>query len=140
MYTSFLEIPKNITDNKSILYKCAFDLLLKTDKYEIKEEIISKLIILYPDDPILYCKMATIIKPLSVDKAIMWHKIAYTLKPDLEENLVSLFKILFERGNYKHMQQLNKNNLFEKFYNHPKFVGMLVRSKFSLAEFENKEN
>jgi len=137
MYTSFLDIPKNITDNKSILYKCAFDLLLKTDKYEIKEEIISKLIILYPDDPILYCKMATIIKPLSVDKAIMWHKIAYTLKPDLEENLVSLFKILFERGNYKHMQQLNKNNLFEKFYNHPKFVGMLVRSKFSLAEFEN---
>jgi protein O-GlcNAc transferase len=137
MYNEFLKIPKNIIENKHIIYKTAFDVLFETDKYEIKEEILSKLIILYPEDPILYCKMANIIKPLSEDTSIMWHKIAYALKPDLEENLVDLFKIFFERGKYEHMQHLNKNNLFEKFFNNPKFVGMLVRSKFSLAQYEN---
>jgi predicted O-linked N-acetylglucosamine transferase (SPINDLY family) len=137
MYSEFLKIPKNIIENKHILYKTAFDVLLKTDKYEMKEEILGKLIILYPEDAILYYKMATIIKPLSEDTAMMWYKIAYALKPDLEENLVDLLKILFERGNYEHMQHLNKNNLFEKFFNNPKFVGMLVRSKFSLAQYAN---
>jgi hypothetical protein len=38
--------------------------------------------------------MANIIKPLSVDKAIMWHKIAFTLKPDFEENFIEIFTYL----------------------------------------------
>jgi predicted O-linked N-acetylglucosamine transferase (SPINDLY family) len=137
MYDSFIKVPKNIIENKHILYKTAFDILLKTQKLEIKNEILSKLIILYPEDPLLYYKMATVIKPSSENSAIMWHKIAYALKPDLEENLVDLFQILFEKCNYEYMQQLNKNNLFEKFFNNPKFVGMLVRSRFSLALYEN---
>lgn len=137
MYDNFIKVPKNIIENKHILFKSSFEIITKTEKCEIKEEILSKMIILYPEDPILYYKMATIVKPLYVDKAIMWHKIAYALKPDFEDNLVALFKILFERGNYEHMQQLNKNNLFEKFFNNPKFIGMLVRSKFSLAQYEN---
>lgn len=137
MYDSFIKIPKNIVENKHIIYKTGIDILLKTDTYEIKEEILSKLIILYPNDSILYYKMANIIKPISIDKAIMWHKIAFTLKPDFEENFIELFQIFFERGKYEHMQHLNENNIFDKYINNPKFVAMHVRSRFSLACYEN---
>ena len=137
MYGEFLKIPKNIIEKKHILYKTAFDILLKTNDLKTKEDILSKLIILFPEDALLYYKMANIVKSISTDKAIMWYKIAYTLKPDYEDNLVELFEIFFERGNYEHMQHLNKNNLFEKFLHNPKFVGMLVRSRFSLAQYEN---
>lgn len=137
MYSEFLKIPKNIIEKKDILYNFAFDILLKTNDLKVKEDILSKLIILFPEDPLLYYKMANVVKSISSDKAIMWHKIAYALKPDLENNLVELFEIFFERGNYEHMQHLNKNNLFEKFLHNPKFVGMLVRSRFSLAQYEN---
>lgn len=137
MYSEFLKIPKNIIEKKDILYKSAFDIILKTNDLKVKEDILSKLIHLFPEDSLLYYKMAHIVKPLSTDKAIMWYKIAYTLKPDFEDNFLELFEIFFERGNYEHMQHLNKNNLFEKFIHNPKFVGMLVRSRFSLAQYEN---
>jgi predicted O-linked N-acetylglucosamine transferase (SPINDLY family)/ssDNA-binding Zn-finger/Zn-ribbon topoisomerase 1 len=137
MHSEFLKIPKNIIEKKDILYNFAFDILLKTNDMKVKEEVLSKLIQLFPEDPILYYKMANLVKSTSSDKAIMWHKIAYALKPDLETNLVELFELFFERGNYEHMQHLNKNNLFEKFLHNPKFVGMLVRSRFSLAQYEN---
>jgi predicted O-linked N-acetylglucosamine transferase (SPINDLY family) len=137
IYNSFIKIPKNIIENKELIYKPAFNIISKTTSHEIKEEVLSKLIILYPDDPILYYKMAGIMKPISEDKAILWHKIAYELKPDFEDNLIDLFQILFERGNYEHMQHINKNNVFDKMTHNPKFVGMLVRSRFSLARYEN---
>jgi predicted O-linked N-acetylglucosamine transferase (SPINDLY family) len=137
MYGEFLKIPKNIIEKKDILYKTAFDILLKTNDFKVKEDILSKLIHLFPEDPLLYYKMANVVKPLSSDSAIMWYKIAYALKPEFEDNFVEMFEIFFERGNYEHMQHLNKHNLFEKFIHNTKFVGMLVRSRFSLAQYEN---
>ena len=137
IYDEFIKIPKNIIENKEIMYKKSFDIISKTDKLETKEQVISKLIILYPDDSILYYKMAVIFKPISIDRAIMWHKIAYTLKPDFTDNFIGLFRILFERGNYEHMQHLNHDNIFDTYLNNTQFVYMYVRSRFSLCKYEN---
>jgi len=142
MYDSFIDVPKNIVENQNILYKYAFDLIAKSNKFKIEEEILSKLIILYPQDSLLYYKMAKMYKPLSLDKAIMWHKIAQTINPYFFENFVDLFQIFFEMGKYKHMQTLNYNNIFESLVQqkNTRFIGMLVRSKFSVAQYENSIN
>lgn len=136
-YDSFIKIPKNIIENKDIIYKKGFDIILKTDNFEVKELVLTKLIILYPNDPILYYKMANILKPFSMERAIMWHKISFSIKPDYTDNFIELFKIFFERGNYEHMQYLNHDNIFDKFMNNTKFVNMYVRSRFSLCKYEN---
>ena len=143
-YESFIKIPKNIIENKEILYKKGFDIISKTDKLETKELILSKLMTLYPNDTVLYYKMANIFKPFAIERAILWHKITHQLhlsnkekKQDFIDNFIELFKILFERGNYEHMQYLNQDNLFDYFMNNTKFVYMYVRSRFSLCLYEN---
>lgn len=139
MYDSFIKFPKNIVENQHILYKTATDLISKTNKFKTEEEILTKLIILYPNDSLLYYRMAKMYKPLSVERAIMWHKIAQTINPYFFENIIDLFQIFFEMGNFEHMQTLNHNNIFESLIEQKnvQFIGMLVRSKFSLAQYEN---
>lgn len=136
-YDSFIKIPKNITENKNIICKKGFDIMSKTDKFETKEQVLSMLITLYPDDAILYYKMASIVTPFGIERAMMWHKIAFAIKPDFTDNFIRLFKILFETGKYEHMQHLNKDNLFDKFMKNTEFLYMHVRSRFSLCLYEN---
>ena len=132
-----MNIARNIVENKGILLKSGFDLINKKTDFDTKEKILMKMIEIYPDEPVLYFQMALIFRPISIERALVWHKICFGIQPDYFDNFIMMFETYFTMGLYEHMQQLNKNDLFEKFIKNTKFLSMHVRSRFSLCRYEN---
>jgi predicted O-linked N-acetylglucosamine transferase (SPINDLY family) len=137
MYDSFIKITRNIVENKNAIFKCALDTISKQTIFDKNEEVLLKLIYLYPNDPLPYYKLGCMYKDKNSEKSLLWHKIAYGIKPDYHENLMALCKILFDTEQYYQFIHLNQNNLFDKFMEDQFFLGMYVRSNFSLCNYKD---
>jgi hypothetical protein len=94
---------KNIKPHDDF-YNIGIDLIINADTLDKKEDIIYKLLNIYPNDCRLCYYMGVINKQVSTDKALYWFKRSYEINPEYEENILDLTKLLFE----------NKDCLFEK--------------------------
>lgn len=137
IYQSFIDFPQNIIENSKSIYESGFNIIQKNHDFKINEEILTKLIFLYPTDSFLYYKMACLYKNISIDRAIMWHKMSFSLKPDFSDNFLDLCDILFKMSRFTHILSLNKNNLFDSFMKNSRFLIVYTRSKFSQCQYEN---
>lgn len=77
-----------------------------------KENILNKLIVIYPDKHMLYYYMADIIKQKTgnTNYALVWHKMCYRIEPKCLENLIDMLKILFDTENFNAIQRINDEN------------------------------
>ena len=131
------ELNKDNEEYKHIIYNNANYVISNTNDIMIKEQILTKLITLYPEDHELYYRMATIFNGVNNEKQLMWYKMCYNIKPDYKQNLMHLCELLYNTGNIRQISLLNKDNLFDKFSNEPKFLHMYVRSNFANLIFKN---
>jgi predicted O-linked N-acetylglucosamine transferase (SPINDLY family) len=86
--------------------------LIQTNDFSVQEDVIYKMMNLYPNDYNLYYFMGTINKQQSIDKSLFWFKRCYYMNPQYIENILDLTKLLFENGNYTEV-----NNICNKIIN-----------------------
>lgn len=115
--------PDFASNGKVKLFSLGKDLIKTNISFKNKKKIIKQLIYFYPSDSTLYYDMACLYDNKNIDKQIFWHKLAYNIKPDNYENLLSLCRILFNKELYREIVRLNVNNLFDKFiFNEQEFM------------------
>jgi predicted O-linked N-acetylglucosamine transferase (SPINDLY family) len=135
-YSTFLH-NVNITQNAPYIYNLAYTAIEKTSDINIKTNILEKLIILFPNDHVLYHNMGNLYKNINQEKQLFWYEICFSIQPEFSENFLDLCEILYMFGLYGRFMDLNKNNLFEKYMKTPRFLTMYVRCKFAGLHYED---
>jgi len=113
------------------------DMIMSEENFEKREYILTKMITLFPDDPELYYNMGRLYKGISKDKELLWYKLCYTIKPDFKENFCDLCDLLLDVGFSNHVFSLNKDNLFDKYMNEPRFLTVYTRCNLVNLNYEN---
>lgn len=141
MHNNLLENPliKNKT-NRSQLYDMGMTIVNQTSDINVHEEILTKLVILYPDDSKLYLQLAKTYKSINIQKAISWHKIAYQINPDDVDNIIELFQIYIETGLSKNVFEMNQNGKLNQFMENERFLGVFSRCHFQELYYKNGVN
>jgi protein O-GlcNAc transferase len=80
--------------------------LIQTNDFTVQEDVIYKMMNLYPNDYNLYYFMGTINKQQSTDKSLFWFKRCYYMNSQYVENILDLTKILFDNGNYNEVNKI----------------------------------
>jgi predicted O-linked N-acetylglucosamine transferase (SPINDLY family) len=82
-------------------------------EFQLKEAILHKLIVVYPDSHMLYYYMADLVKVKTGNTtyALVWHKMCYRIEPRCLENLLDMLKILFDTENFNAIQKINDENV-----------------------------
>jgi len=137
LFKKFMFNKEDITNNTTIMYSLAKSIFLNTNEINIKIFILESLMTLYPNDHELYYIMGNIYKNISKDKQLFWYKLSYNIKPDYTDNLFDLCHLLLEMGFQDHVFSLNKDNLFDKFMNEPRFLGIFVKCNLQNRKYDN---
>jgi predicted O-linked N-acetylglucosamine transferase (SPINDLY family) len=123
--------------SKKKIYELSKQILSNINDINIKDQILSKLIILYPDDVDNYYKFALLFHDIYPLKSILWHQIGFKINPYHIENTTKLCKLLFNNGMTELVFELNKNNLFDNFTHNPLFLSVYSRCCFQKLRYEN---
>ena len=138
LFEYYFSKKNNITDkDKNYICSTGFDIMNKNNDTMLNDDIIGKLIILFPRDVSLYSKMGLIYKNNNISKSILWHTIGFNIDPTCQENTVNLCSLYFENGMSTQFLELNQNNLFDKFINNDKFLGIYARCNFQQLYYKN---
>ena len=90
-------------------YTNEITILLDNDiSFNIKEDLLYRLITLNPNDYILYYYMATI--QIKLDKKLVWYRICYHMNPNYIENILDYMKLLFDNNYIEDITTFNKDN------------------------------
>jgi predicted O-linked N-acetylglucosamine transferase (SPINDLY family) len=82
----------------------------------IKEDVIHKLVLIYPKDAYIHYIVGCIYKEYNRFKALAWFRKCYELNPMLTENLLDMLKIYFDTDCFDVIKQINdelKNYLYD---------------------------
>lgn len=82
----------------------------------VKEDIIHRLLLVYPKDAYLHYIVGCIYKDVNRYRALVWFRKCYELEPMLTENLIDMLKIYFDTDCFEVIDQINKelkNYLYE---------------------------
>ena len=140
LYQQLINNKTTIYENKHILYNLAINNIMSEENFEKKEFILTKMITLFPNDHELYYNMGRLYKGISKDKELFWYKLSYTIKPDFKENFCDLCDLLLDLGFSNHVFALNKDNLFDKYMNEPRFLTVFTRCNLVNLNYENGLN
>ena len=103
----------------------------------IKEDVMTKIVILFPKDIDLYIQAAGLFTTVYVQRAIFWHRIAYNVDPTHANNVVALMKIYLESNIPKNAVEMNKAGELEQFVENPRFLRYYVRCLLQELRFKN---
>ena len=126
-----------IEEKKQNLYHDGYAVFNNTNDVNIKDEILTKLILLYPQDIELYYDMACMYKKLNPFKAISWLKIGFQINPNHIKNTTELCRLLLENNMAEHVFGLNKDNLFDKFMENEHFLITYYRCNCQKLRYKN---
>jgi len=104
-YTDFLYKNKPVTPE---LFNLGIDILMKSTDFSVQEDVVYKLLNLYPNEYKLYYLMGSIYKNHSTDKSLYWFNKCYSIDPQYVENILDLTKILFDNGTIRRIVMLYK--------------------------------
>jgi len=132
--------PKKPTNLKSKLLNCGLNIIKQKNPNDMKEMVLTKLIYSFPTDADLYYRMGCLFHPFSVDKAVLWYRLAHQQNPGHLENLFVLCKTLYTCNQYQMFVDLNVNDVFDLVIsNNPEFTFYLLMCKLSLNMFNKTE-
>ena len=138
LYGTILQNPNLLEPQKSqICYLGNSICQTNLNDISIQDDILNRLILLYPDEVSLYLKLGNVFKHVNTFRAITLYKIGYQIDPTHVENTVQLCKTLFENGMTQMVFHLNKNNLFEKFMDNSEFLSTYSRCNFQQLYYKN---
>jgi len=101
-----------------------------------QEEILVRMLFMFPNDATLYNKMGTFFKDSQPLRALMWYKLAFQHDPRDVENTADLSKMLFDNGLSEHVLALDPSIIRECMGN-PKFLGVYARCNFQKLRYAN---
>jgi tetratricopeptide (TPR) repeat protein len=101
-----------------------------TTKLNVKEDILTKLIDIFPNNPAFYYYMGYSFKDVDPEKAIPYHKKSYDINPDNIENLIDLCNLLNERGDSKTVIELNNRRPFGESLKDIRFLTVFVQCEY----------
>lgn len=102
----------------------------------LHDDVVSKLLYLYPDDVNLYFKMGYIYKTANnTEKAIAWHKMGYQINPRDVRNTAELCQLLLLSKRINAVFDLDQNNLFDSFQGDKKFLAVYARCHLEKLNF-----
>jgi len=136
LYSEVLRTPSKKHQYRAQLYE--FTIAVQhSQNLQQKEEILSKLLILYPEDTDLYVKMAQMNQPINIERAIMWHKIAHKLDPTHSENMIQLCQLFLDTGLSAHLFEMNQNQELEPLLENPEFLSVYSRCHFQQLHYKD---
>lgn len=138
LHNQLLQNPlsKNQTNNAQIR-ELGMMIIRQTTDITTRDEILTKLIMLYPDDATLYLELAKAFKPINAQRAILWHKIAYQIDPTNADNVIDLFQLYMDIGLSKNVFEMNQNGKLDQFMENERFLGVFARCHFQQLYYKN---
>jgi predicted O-linked N-acetylglucosamine transferase (SPINDLY family) len=132
--------PKKTATLKSKLINCGMNIIKPQNPNEMKEMVLTKLIYSFPNDADLYYRMGCLFHPFSVDKAVMWYRLAHQQNPAHLDNLFVLCKTLYSCNQYQMFVELNIGDVFDRLIsNNLEFLFYYLTCKLSLNLFHKSE-
>lgn len=122
LYNTALRSPSSAAQVSSPLCQLGVNIVQNTDNLPQKEDILSKLIQLYPKDPSLYYYMGFALKEDFPDKALYFHDMSYKINPNNLENMIDLCDLLIKKKCELDVLNINKNGLFDNFLHDWRFM------------------
>ena len=112
------------------LINVGMHLYSNTTELNVKEDILTKLIDIFPNNPAFYYYMGYSFKDVNPEKAIPYHQKSYNINPDNIENLIDLCNLLHERGDSKTVIEMNKHRPFGESLKDVRFLTVFVQCKY----------
>jgi len=86
--------------------------LLQNENYSqfMKDEIIYKMMVIYPKDHYLHYIMGFMLKERTPLRALYWFRLSYEIEPLFEQNLIDMLKIYFDTENFDAIEKINNDN------------------------------
>jgi predicted O-linked N-acetylglucosamine transferase (SPINDLY family) len=115
LYESYLQNPTNISKH---IYSIGIKQITSTNNVTQQEDILSKLIFIFPQNYELYYYMGHIHINKNISKAMTWFRICLLHSPNDVENILDLTKILFDNDYTEYIWKLDKEFGFFSKYNY----------------------
>jgi len=140
-YNQLIQNPKSKPQIGTYVLNLGLTNIKNTFDIANKEDILLKLIFIYPESSQLYYEMGNLFKIQNKAKAITWYKICYQVDPNHNDNIVELIKILFENGLTKQVFEvidpIKNSPIFQKLMDNPQFLGTYSRCNFQQLYYKN---
>ena len=125
---------KNANASDRNLYEFGMRVFQKANKLE-KEEILLRLISVYPKDAELYFKMAVLFE--GDLRSLAWHKICFTVDPCHKENIITIVQSLYEKGIGIRVFEYTDTPVFSDLIKDPRFLFVYARCCFQQLYYKN---
>lgn len=116
-YILFQRISENPTlkygHSKDICISMGIDIVKHTSDINHQDDILNKLLFLFPEHAPLYYQMGMIFKQINPQRAMMWFNLANQKAPSDYQILVELSLLLVKSGLFAAFFDLNKGGIFE---------------------------
>lgn len=131
-YHSGVQHMREIDKNIKITGLYAFE---KENKKSEKEEILLRLLFLFPKDADLYYKMASL---FGGDlRSLAWHKMCFTIDPRHKENIIMAIQTLYSQGLFVRVFDYVDTPIFTDLIEDPRFLSVYSRCNFQQLYYNN---
>ena len=104
---------------------------------ELKNNILSKIIHHFPNEPEIHFYIGFTNKYTDRNKALFHYKKSFEFNPNNLENMIDLCNMLYENGDSKSVIEMDKNNFFNQFLHDDRFIILYTQSKIKEGYYEN---
>jgi protein O-GlcNAc transferase len=122
LYNTAIRSPSSASQVAMQLCQVGVNIVQNTNDLPLKEDILTKLIQLYPKDPSLYYYMGFALKEEFPSKALYFHDMSYKINPNNLENMIDLCDLLIKKKCELDVLEINKNGLFDQFLHDWRFM------------------
>ena len=111
-----------------------------TDPF-LKEQVLTRLIEIIPEEPGFYYYMGYTFKDIDPQKALPYHKKSYEINPSNVENMIDLCNLLNESENHQEVIEMNKKIPFDKnLLSDIRFLTVYVQAKCKTQYYKDALN
>ena len=138
IYSQLLQNPES-NDMESYVYNQGITLYKNSQNIIEKEDVLSKLILLQPNDSNLYYMMGELFKKTNPIKALIWYKICHQIDPNNKSNIIDMMITLFENGLTRRVFEIinPKDPIYMDLMEDPRFLGTYSRCNFQQLYYKN---
>lgn len=139
LYNELIQNPISKDRIGTYVYNQGISIIKASENIIEKEETITKLLVLYPNESELYYMMAELFKKINPLKALAWYKICYQIDPNNKSNIIDMIITFFENGLPKQVFEIINPSkpIFNELMEDPRFLGTYSRCNFQQLYYKN---
>ena len=142
VYEELLQYPNLKGQLSNYVYVQGITLIKSIPDFLEKEDIILKLLILYPDKSDLYYMLAELYKKKDPIKALTWYKICYQIDPNHKENIIDMITTFYKKGLDKQIIEIieiinPRNSIYNELIEDSRFLEIYTNCKIINKNYKN---